>query len=191
MRRIGLIVICCAALPACVTNRPAAPSMPWEQRVSELEHASAWQLDGRAAVALGTQGWQATLNWRQADRYAEVHLSGPFGIGALQLRQEPGGLSLNGAPPSDAVLAQVQERLGFELPLDNLRFWLLGIPDPGTAAAVSRNAQDRASQVSQDGWSIVYDRYMQVSGDWLPAHLTLSRDEVRVRIVVDRWEWHP
>ena len=99
------------------------------------------------------------------------------------------GLSLNGAPPSDAVLSQLQDRLGFELPLDNLRFWLLGIPDPDTPFDVTRNDQDRAEQVSQDGWSVAYDRYMPVSGDLLPAHLTLSRDDVRVRIVIDHWDW--
>jgi outer membrane lipoprotein LolB len=189
MRRIALILFCCGALPACVTNRPAPPSVQWEQRVSMLQLAGAWQLDGRAAVALGTQGWQATLNWRQDDIHAEVHLAGPFGIGALLLRQEPNGLSLNGAPPSDAVLSQLHDRLGFALPLDNLRFWLLGIPDPHLPFAITRNDQDRARQVTQAGWSIVYDRYMPVAGDLLPARLTLSRDEVRVRIVIDHWNW--
>jgi outer membrane lipoprotein LolB len=131
------------------------------------------------------------LNWRQADRYADVHLSGPFGIGALEIKQEPGGLSLNGAPPNDAMLSQLQERLGFALPLDNLRFWLLGVPDPDTPFALTRNPQDRALHVSQDGWSVAYDRYMGVAGDLLPARLTLSRDDVRVRIVIDHWDWHP
>lgn len=191
MLRIALILICCAALPACVTNRPTAPALQWEQRVGELQHAGSWQLDGRAAVALGAQGWQASLNWRQADMYADVHLSGPFGIGALEIRQEPGGLSLNGAPPNDAVLSQLQDRLGFALPLDNLRFWLLGVPDPDTPFALTRNPQDRALHVSQDGWSVAYDRYMGVAGDLLPARLTLSRDDVRVRIVIDHWDWHP
>jgi len=189
MRHIALILFCCGALPACVTNRPAPPSVPWEQRVGGLRTAGAWQLDGRAAVALGTQGWQATLNWRQDDIHAEVRLAGPFGIGARLLGQEPDGLSLNGAPPSDAVLTQLHDRLGFALPLDNLRFWLLGIPDPNLPFAITRNDQDRARQVTQAGWSIVYDRYMPVAGDLLPARLTLSRDDVRVRIVIDHWQW--
>ncbi len=151
-----------------------------------------WQLDGRAAVALGTQGWQATLNWRQADRYAEVHLAGPFGIGALVLKQDARrDCRLNGAPPSDAVLSQLQDKLGFELPLDNLRYWLLGVPDPAPPLTVTRNDQDRAQQLSQAGWSIDYDRYMPVAGDLLPAHLVLSRDDVRVRIVIDHWDWSP
>jgi outer membrane lipoprotein LolB len=187
MQRIAMILFCVALLPACVTTRPVSAPKSWEQRVSQLQRAGGWHLDGRAAVAIGTQGWQAALNWRQAGMFAEVHLSGPFGMGALTLKQGPNGLSLNGAPPSDAVMAQVEERLGFEPPLDNLRFWLLGVPDPSAAFELVSNTQDRAQQLTQDGWSIVYDRYMAVDGDVLPAHLVLSRADVRVRIVIDHW----
>ena len=191
MHRLLLIALCSTVLAACVTTRrapsPASAAVGWEQRVGDLQRLSGWQLDGRAAVAVGTQGWQATLNWRQQGDSAEVHLSGPFGIGALVLKRTPQGLSLNGAPPSDTVLAQLQERLGFELPIDHLRFWLLGVPDPSAAFELKRNDQDRASQLTQSDWSIDYDRYMPVDGDWLPAHLVLSREGVRVRIAVDHW----
>jgi outer membrane lipoprotein LolB len=185
------MLLCSTALAACVTSRPppAPPASSWESRVGELQKAVAWQLDGRAAVAVGTQGWQATLNWQQHGESSEVHLAGPFGVGALVLKRSADGLSLNGAPPSDAVLAQLQERLGFDLPLDHLRFWLLGVPDPSAAFDLMRNTQDRASQLTQDDWSIEYDRYMPVAGDLLPAHLVLSREGVRVRIAVDRWQW--
>src|SRR3984957_19933179 len=189
MRRALLILSCSAVLTACVTTRaPGPPAAGWEQRVIELQSLSSWQLDGRAAVAVGTQGWQATLNWQERGESAEVHLSGPFGVGALVLRRTREGLSLNGGPPSDAVLAQLQEKLGFELPLDHLRFWLLGVPDPGAAFEVMRNEQDRASHLTQADWSIDYDRYTPVDGDLLPAHLVLTREGVRVRVAVDRWQ---
>jgi outer membrane lipoprotein LolB len=190
MRGLALIVLCSALLAACMTNRraPAPPAAGWDQRVVDLQASSSWQLDGRAAVAVGAQGWQATLNWQQRGESAEVHLSGPFGVGALVLKRTPEGFSLNGAPPSDAVLAQLQEKLGFELPLDHLRFWLLGVPDPGAAFDLKRNEQDRASQLTQADWSIDYDRYTPVEGDLLPAHLVLTREGVRVRIAVDRWQ---
>jgi outer membrane lipoprotein LolB len=188
MRRALTLVGCCA-LAACATTRAPTPSVEWLARVRELQSAGDWQLDGRAAVALGTQGWQATLNWRQAQTIAEVHLSGPFGIGAMVLKQTPEGLSLNGAPPSDAVLSQVQEKLGFDPPIENLHYWLLGVPDPGSTYDVSRNEQDRAKSLNQAGWSIAYDRYMPVGGDLLPARLVLIRDAVRVRIVIDSWDW--
>jgi outer membrane lipoprotein LolB len=188
MRRLIVFFTCCAALTACITTRPALAPAPWVQRVSDLQHATTWQVDGRAAVAVGTQGWQASLDWRQRGAATEVHLAGPFGVGALVLKRTPEGLSLNDAPPSDAVLAQLQDRLGFELPLDNLRYWLLGVPDPGSPFDLARNDQDRARQLTQAGWTLDYDRYLPVNGDLLPAHLVLSREGVRVRIVVDHWQ---
>jgi outer membrane lipoprotein LolB len=197
VRRLPLIFlysgVLAAALGGCVATRraPAPAASGWEQRVAVLQRLGSWQLDGRAAVAVGTQGWQASLDWRQREESAEVHLSGPLGIGAMVLKHTPDGISLNGAPPSDAVLAQLQERLGFDLPLDHLRFWLLGVPDPSAAFELKRNDQDRALQLTQDDWTIDYDRYMPVGADSLPAHLVLSRSGVRVRIAVDRWDLPP
>jgi len=190
MRRLFFLLLCCSVLAACATTRrvPAPPAAGWEQRAAELQRLNSWHLDGRAAVAVGTQGWQATLNWQQRGESTEVHLSGPLGVGALMLKRTPEGLSLNGAPPSDAVLAQLQERLGFTLPIDQLRFWLLGVPDPGAAFDLKRNDQDRASQLIQGDWTIDYDRYMPVDGDVLPAHLVLNREGARVRIVADHWQ---
>jgi outer membrane lipoprotein LolB len=163
----------------------------WEERAAALQKLGSWQLDGRAAVAVGTQGWQATLDWRQREGLAEVHLSGPFGIGALVLRRTAEGISVNGAPPSDAVLEQLQERLGFELPIDRLRYWLLGVPDPSAGFELERNDQGRALRLIQGDWTIDYDRYMAVEGDLLPAHLVLNREGVRVRIAVDHWNLAP
>jgi outer membrane lipoprotein LolB len=188
MRRRLLIALMTALLSACVTTRAPRSGLPWQQRLADLQQLTAWQVEGRAAVAIGTQGWQASMTWRQRDSAAGVHLSGPFGIGALQIKQTPSGLSLNGAPPSDAVTAQLQDRLGFDLPLDSLRFWLLGVPEPQNPFELERNEEDRARQLTQNGWRIQYDRYMAVQADMLPALLVLSRDSVRVRIVVDHWE---
>ncbi len=187
MRRL-ILWVGFSALAGCVTTKTAPPHSSWDQRVIELQRAGGWQLDGRAAVVYGTQGWQAALHWRQSGMFAAVNLSGPFGMGALELKQGPDGLSMNGAPPSDAVMAQLQDKLGFVLPFDNLRFWLLGIANPAAAYALSRNEQERAKTLNQAGWNIVYDRYMPVQGDLLPARLILSREDVRVRIIIDHWE---
>jgi outer membrane lipoprotein LolB len=159
--------------------------------MDDLQKAAAWQLDGRAAVAFREQGWQASLSWQQREDSSEVHLSGPFGVGALVLKRTAEGLSMNGSPPGTAVTEQLQERLGFELPLDHLRYWLLGVPDPGVDFNVERNAEDRAAHLTQAEWRIDYDRYMAVAGDVLPARFVLSREGVRVRIAVDHWQWQP
>lgn len=170
---------------------PARAPLAWQQRMITLQNSASWQLDGRAAAAMGTQGWQASLNWRQRDAASEIRLSGPFGVGTLLLKKTPEGVSLNGAPPSDAALTLLQERLGVELPLDYLRYWLLGVPDPSSAFELNLNPQDRPAQLTQVGWSVKYDRFMPVDGDWLPAHLVLQHAGARVRISVDRWTLEP
>jgi outer membrane lipoprotein LolB len=192
--RLRLAVLVCAALLAgCATlhrevRPPAAALAPWDEHVAALARAESWRLDGRAAVALGQQGWQASLDWQQSGNLSELHLAGPFGIGALAITMTPAGLSLNGAPPSPDVTGKLEGRLGFELPLDNLRFWLLGIPNPDTPFDLTRNAQDRAQHLSQAGWSIDYDQYRPDNGDLLPVRIVLSRSDARVRIAVDRWQ---
>lgn len=192
MRRLISLVACAAVVAGCAVRRPHAPSpaplASWDTRVKHLERATRWDLDGRAAVALGQEGWQASLNWRQTGADSELHLAGPLGIGALVIKATPSGLSLNGAAPSDTVVARLQDRLGFELPLDELRYWLLGIPDPQRPFELTRNAQDRAARLSQAGWSIDYEAYMTGDRDLLPKRLILTRADARVRIAVDHWE---
>jgi len=157
--------------------------------MADLQRAGAWQLGGRAAVALGKQGWQASLDWRQRGETSEVHLAGPLGAGAILLELSPAGLSVNGAAPSEAQMAALTDRLGFALPFDELRYWLLGVPAPGSSFEITRNAQDRALTLAQQGWSVDYDRYVPNRGDLLPSRLVLRREDARVRIAVDRWEW--
>jgi outer membrane lipoprotein LolB len=189
------MLLCAAALAGCASLRPPAAPLgapaAWNERMAQLEHAKSWQLEGRAAAALGQQGWQASLNWRQNGPSSDLHLAGPLGVGATEVKMTPAGLSLNGAPPDEAVLRQLQDKLGFELPLDNLRYWLLGIPDPSVPFDLTRNTQDRAQRLSQAGWTVDYDEYMPAKGDLLPKRLVLNRADARVRIAVDHWQGLP
>jgi outer membrane lipoprotein LolB len=185
-------------LGGCATVKPLPPpaavsaSVPlaWDARVARLQQLSDWDLSGRTAVAVGTQGWQASLNWRQHGAETEARLAGPLGVGATVLRLNDAGLSINGGPASGAsdAVAQLQQRLGFDLPLGTLRYWLLGVPDPSAPFDLVRNDQDRAQTLTQDGWTMNYDHYLASDGDWLPGHVVLNRGDVRVRIVVDHWD---
>jgi outer membrane lipoprotein LolB len=190
--RLGLsLLVLCVALAGCQT-RPVAPvaplaPRPWEERVAMLQQAREWELDGRTAVSLGDQGWQASLDWRQNEDTSELHLAGPLGTGATQVTLTPAGVSVNGAAPSAAQTEKLDEKLGFALPLAQLRYWLLGVPAPGERFEVTQNADGRAASLTQAGWSIEYERYLQVSDDWLPKLLSMTRAQVRVRVAVDHW----
>jgi outer membrane lipoprotein LolB len=191
LRRLAAIALGGVWLAACATLTkpppPPAPAQPWELRLEALQRASDWDLSARAAVAIATQGWQASLDWHQRDQVSELHLAGPLGVGASVLRLSPAGLALDGAPPGADVQRQLIERLGFEPPLNDMRYWLLGVPAPGEPFELIKDAHDRAQQLQQGGWTIDIDRYLPVKGDLLPAHLTLTHENIRVRVVADRW----
>jgi outer membrane lipoprotein LolB len=180
-------------LAACATTRQtpnlvSIPATAWDERVAALQQLDHWSFSGRVAVAVGTQGWQASLDWRQLGAVTEAHLAGPLGVGAIQLKLTPDGLSVNGGRSGAEALAQLQDRLGFELPLASLRYWVLGVPAPADVSDLVRSSADRAQELRQSGWAIAYDRYLAVGGDVLPTRLVLTRDQIRVRIVVDHWD---
>jgi outer membrane lipoprotein LolB len=191
---LALLLTACASMrraPAPAGTVVPGPASSWDARLATLQQAQSWDLAGRVAVAVGTQGWQASLDWRQRGADSEVHLAGPLGIGASVLRLTAAGLSVDGAPPGVSALGQLQARLGFALPLAELRYWVLGVPEPGPPFSLERDAEDRALHLTQVDWNIDYDRYAAVDGDWLPARLALTRDDVRVRLVVEHWRLAP
>jgi outer membrane lipoprotein LolB len=83
--------------------------------------------------------------------------------------------------------AELEDKLGFEPPIASLRYWVLGVPDPGRPASVQLDPRQRLTRLDQDGWQIDYGSYMPVGADWLPHLMTLRREGVRVRMVVDGW----
>ena len=181
------LLLVAVLLASCATVAPMHPA-GWTERLQLLQRIGNWDLQGRAAVAIGSRGWQASVDWRQHADQSVVHLAGPLGIGASVLALGPDGLSVNGSPPSPQGVEIMERRLGFALPVANLRYWLLGIPDPAGPSSVRFNAQDRVSHLEQAGWTVDFLRYRVHAGDWLPALLVLRSEGVRVRIVVDQWK---
>ena len=169
-----------------------APAMAWSVRRPALQTLDRFGLNGRVAVAVRNQGFNAGLRWTQAAAVTHLALTGPLGAGGVEVTADGEDLSVvasNGKRLGNAAArAELEDKLGFEPPLTSLRYWVLGVPDPGAPAAVQLDSQQRLSALTQDGWRIDYSAYMPVGAEWLPRLLTLRREDVRVRMVVDGWQ---
>lgn len=181
------------ALGACQTVPVApAPSVAWNVRRPALQNLSRFGLNGRVAVAVGKQGFNAGLRWTQSGATTSLALTGPLGAGGVQVTADGDQLSVvtsNGKHLGDTqARAELQDKLGFEPPLTSLRYWVLGVPDPAAAASVQLDPQQRLTGLTQDGWQVDYGSYMPVGAEWLPRLMTLRREGVRVRVVVDGWQ---
>lgn len=193
LRRTGWLSLAVVLLVSCRTVPPPRPEIPsaWEVRRPQLQARERFELKGRVAVAAGGEGFNARLRWTQVGRETHMSLDGPLGAGGVQVTSNGSAVSIVTSHgerlENDAARAELTNRLGFDPPLESLRYWILGVPEPLHEAQESLDPQQRLATLQQDGWQIQYTDYMSVGGEWLPSKLTLQRQGVRLRVVVDGW----
>jgi len=193
--RLGAAVIL-ATLAACKTTPPAppvGPSAPWAERRPALQAQDHFAFHGRVAVAANGSGFNANLRWLQSGERAQIALEGPLGVGGVQITASADDLEVVTASGEhigrEAAQNELRTRLGFDVPFASLRYWVRGVPAPNDPGEETLDeAQQRLSALAQQGWRIAYLAYMQADGDALPARMTLEREGVRVRLLVDAWQ---
>jgi outer membrane lipoprotein LolB len=68
-----------------------------------------------------------------------------------------------------------------------LRYWVLGLPAPGTVASRTLDPRGRLAALEQSGWRIRFLDYGRQDGYELPGRVFAQKDGTRVRLVVGRW----
>ena len=186
-----------AALTVLAGCRSLPPALPpgesWEVRRPQLQSLEHFALRGRVAVAAADQGFNANLRWTQDGDRSQVTLEGPLGVGGAQLTAQGDELTVITARgervENEAAHAELAAHLGFDPPLSSLRYWVLGVPDPREPASESLDhAQQRLSGLTQSGWHVENQSYALAGSEALPARMTMQRDAVRVRLLVDNWQ---
>ena len=81
------------------------------------------------------------------------------------------------APDSLAGLSR-----SWPLPLDNLPYWLAGLPAPGMPS------QATDSGFTQQGWRIELADYQDTRYGRRPAKVLLSRPDLDLRFVMHQWQ---
>lgn len=190
------LVAGCAALPQRppVADRDAA----WEARREALARLDTWELHGRLALRVGEQGVHATLRWTRERDNHRIDLTGPFGGGRARIMLTPTGAELRDASNKVYRDASVEELLrrvtGWSLPLESLRYWVIGLPVPEAAARTEVDEWGRLSLLEQQGWRIRFLEYVEADAYELPRRLVVERtahagpeESLEARMVVERW----
>ena len=198
MRRAALgLSIVLALLAGCRTVPPRATVVgpgadaPWPAQRAALENFSNYGLTGRVAVAANGQGFSASLRYAQQPRRSDLSLDGPLGIGGLRMELEGEGLRVFTSRGEQldgiAARAELERRLGFALPLAELRWWLLGIPAPGAVDLNQDAASGEIRDFTQNGWRVFINSRAPGLGFALPKRLTAEREGARLKLLVETW----
>jgi outer membrane lipoprotein LolB len=177
-------------LAGCATVPPVAPNIPLS-----AEQIPAWVASGRIAFIVDGGGGAGSFNWRQAGEDLRLAIRGPFGAGAIEIESDGRDLRLtDGSGQSldtEQTRAQLQARLGADLPLDSLRYWMLGLPAPGGEARVTAASGSQPRVIEQSGWRVVYQGFKELEGFSLPARISAAGSNVRLKLLVDKWQLPP
>jgi outer membrane lipoprotein LolB len=181
----------CRTLPPGAEVGPGADA-PWPQQRAALENLDRYGLNGRVAVAAQGQGFSASLRYQQQPRRSNLSLDGPLGIGGLRVEVEGESIAIETSRgeklDGQAARDELERRLGFQLPLTELRWWLLGIPAPGEVSINQDAGSGEIHDFTQNGWRVSINSRAAGLGFALPQRLTAEREGARLKLLVERWQ---
>ena len=185
MTRIALVLLA-GVLAGCagLAERPTPASS------AGIAGLTAWIAAGRLAVAAGSEGGSGGFVWQQQGPETRLRLRGPLGAGAFEIASDGEQLSVTDAAGQvlgDDAHATLRSRLGADLPLSSLRYWIIGLPDPTAPARVTESEAAPLRTIEQHGWTIAYDAFTSSGGFPLPARITATHGDVRLRLTVSDW----
>lgn len=151
-----------------------------------------WSLDGRIGIRYDGEINSANLSWQQQPERYTIALTGPLGQGGLRIESDGRVVSLQQAGSDEVHRAAtpealMQQLLGWYLPLSHARFWVRGLPDP----SLSWQGLAQEQGFSQADWKVEYDRYTRAGTLVLPEKIRLTRPDLRITLVINRWTTDP
>ena len=173
-----------ALLGACATQPPVGPT-------TVAPEVDRFELRGRVAVKLDGRGHSARMRWRHDVDTDAIWLYSPVGstIATLQADRDVAVLvtSKKETYQSSDVQSLTRDVLGWDLPLAGLKYWVLGRVNPDSPIEqIEWDEQQRIKRLVQDGWDIEFAGYAENGA--LPASLVLRFADLRMRLLIDRWD---
>lgn len=195
---LRLIPLASLVLTACTLTKPGPATSPtspqWlahEQAVQQLEQ---YQTRGAFAYLTDQKKVYARFFWQQytPDRY-RLLLTNPLGSTELELNVQKSVVQLTDNQGkryvSDNPEEMIRKLTGMQIPLDNLRQWMLGLP--GQATDFSLDSQYRLNKLTyKQGdltWVVTYQDYNTDLKIPLPSRLELQQGDQRIKLKMDNW----
>jgi outer membrane lipoprotein LolB len=145
-------------------------------------------------VNLDGRGYSARLKWNHEATSDALWLYSPVGSTIATLVSDGDRATLVTAKKesfsSNNVQALTREVLGWDLPLNGLRYWVLGRADPDVPVmSLEQDDRLRIKQLVQRDWQIDYLAYPGDSA--LPSSMVLRYSDLRMRLIIDGWKFPP
>ncbi len=156
-----------------------------QHNVASVEH---WCLSGRLSYMDADQSVNAMLDWCYKGGEDRIQVSGFWGMGRTQLVISEDGLTVDEGGDVQVYSRQdvnrvVYERIGVDVPLTSLRYWLLGVPD------YQYSFRGLGDGFVQNEWIVRYLSVSNIKGLILPEKIKIKQGEVLLKLLISEWVW--
>lgn len=163
------------------------------QREQALAHADHWVLQGRLGVSDGKDGGSGSFSWTQNGDQYEFVLRAPITGKSFRLSGGPDEALLEGlgsgplrGPDAEALM---RKALGWEVPLRNLRAWVLGLRADSGPAELSFGTDRLPALLQQDGWAVDYREWDATRQPPLPKKVYAEKLPYKVKLSIESWQF--
>jgi outer membrane lipoprotein LolB len=172
------------------TDQPTPPAGSWQDYQQQLLRLNNWTLDSKVGIRTADDNQSARMQWQQQPDHYRISLSGPLGQGGALIEGSDQGVSIDiageGRYESDSPEELLQSLLGWSFPVQQVTFWIRGLPAPRLPYTPSFR-ENRLETLEQGGWLIHYSAYSKDNGRVLPQRLTLRRADLTITVIIKEW----
>lgn len=163
----------------------------WEARTRILAGIGEWEFRGRIGVSAAEDGFNGRLRYSQKDDDFRATVSGPLGFGTVRIEGNDRQVTVTDKDGEAWLLPDpeldLQVMYGWTIPVTSLRYWALGIPDPGVHADTEFNERGQLAWLDQGNWLVTITQYRDGGGQSMPRRLSAVSGDNKVLLVIDNW----
>jgi len=184
-----LLISACAGKPTQPT-----PENQWLQRQQQITVIDQWTVNGRMGIKTPEQRNSFNFNWQhQIDK--QQFMLYELGITYAKLYQEKDKalleLSDDQQYQSSDVETLMSRVLGYPIPIEHMRYWIMGLPYPGNSSALTFDQLGYLKEIKYHQWRILYKKYRRYDNYfdiYLPSKITITDGEVTIKLSLRDWQ---
>ena len=148
---------------------------------SKLEN---WQADGRISLNVKEESSHANFRWHQKNNEFRLRLSSMGGFKSIiVLGNDFGVEEIQGIQSDEKNLI---DALNNSIPIENLKYWLLGKSNPNLDYRIIDLADDEVA-FNQLDWTIKVMKVQKLNSLVLPKKILIENIDSNAQIIIDKW----
>ena len=189
-----LLTSACSPLQKQPDSAIYLPPPTWPAHQTAMQAIDSWQLKGKLAYRNDENSGSAWFDWSQHGDDFTIYLSGPFGVGTVQISGNAQTITLSQPGEADisshSSSALSQRLFGWQLPVEQMRAWVRGLPASSSVRVVKTfNQQGYLNTLQEDGWQLAISRYQHGPRGQLPGKIKGRSDKLSFTLLLKDWSF--